>query len=153
MAVGMYLNHMNRNNPSHRMYITWMDHMVNYQKSHIWSWDRQSPFVQNPTTHHSSQSLYHRPSSLNKNHQVSPKTPWDLEENQGDYFGRGVRWQKNDPWKTNSLDGLRGCLGISSVGFSGTPKDMGPLGILFPNPTPNPESLKIWAGNSMGSLP
>ena len=37
---------------------------------------------------------------------------------------------------------------IQSVGFSGTPKEMGPpygkLPILFPNPTPSPESLKIW---------
>ena len=34
----------------------------------------------------------------------------------------------------------------SSVGFPGTPKDMGPRKgpILFPNPTPIPESLKIW---------
>ena len=37
---------------------------------------------------------------------------------------------------------------VSSMGFSGTPKDMGPpygkLPILFPNPTPMFESLKIW---------
>ena len=44
------------------------------------------------------------------------------------------------------VDPQLGVLETESVGFSGTPKDMGPNKgpILFPNPTPICESLKIW---------